>query len=47
MNEYLKNYQIFIKEKYTIFAETETKSAAKRFCLYCLKRKKSVYFSGN
>ncbi len=45
MNSYLKNYQIFTKEKYTIFAETETKSPAiERVTLFAFGGKKVYIF---
>ncbi len=45
MNSYLENYQIFTKEKYTIFAETETKSPAiERVALFALNEKKVYIF---
>lgn len=47
MNKYLENSKNFVKEKYNIFADGETKAVKLPYCEFlCLKREKSVYFQG-
>ncbi len=48
MNNLLKNYEFFIKEKYIIFAADETKAAESGAFRTCARYRKKMYiFSEN